>query len=283
MLDTARQEVVATIKVADKLGPIALSADGQRAFVSVAGAIAIVDIPRRAVDRTIRFPGELSGLVPFGDLLYVIENDLRDGHDDGKVTAITVADGAVKATRAIWHKAGAGILSVDGRRLFIPHHFYTGMVTALDTDGLKILAVMKFEDGAKRILLSPDERRLYVPNGLSSSGRITVIDTATGRVSTNIDMGGDPSDLALSPDGRRGYAILFQEHAVGVISTETGGLEKTVAVPNYPFRLALNADGTTAYILSSSSNDITVLDTRTFSSTTLRLERKAHDVIGPSR
>jgi DNA-binding beta-propeller fold protein YncE len=74
---------------------------------------------------------------------------------------------------------GTGTVTADGQRLFVPHSFYTGRVTVLDTRALEVTTKIVVEDGAVRPRLSWDDRYLYVPNGSSFDGRITVVDTGS--------------------------------------------------------------------------------------------------------
>jgi YVTN family beta-propeller protein len=133
------------------------------------------------------------------------------------------------------------------------------------------------------VRLSPDERRLYVPNGNTSSGRITVIDTATGRASAEIDLDGEPAGFAISPDGLRGYTVIFHEATLAVVDLSAAKLDRTVSILDYPSAIALSPDGGHAFVLVNGSSEVAIIDTQSFAMTTIKLERKASGLIGPPR
>ncbi len=243
IVSSSTGDIAATIHVADRIGAIAVSADARQVFAAAPGGIAVVDVERRTVSRTIPFSGEPSGLVPAGDRLYVVDNLTSQG----RVSAIELASGRIAGQRIIDHLAGQGVLSTDGRRLFIPHYFYSGRVTVLDAASLGVRSSMEFEDGASRIRLSPDGRYLHVPNGTTFSGRVSVVDTRELRKAADIDLGGEPSDLVISPDGRRAYAAMLRESSLVAIDLARQAVERTIPVAEYPIRLAISPDGTTIF------------------------------------
>ena len=96
-----------------------------------------------------------------------------------------------------------------------------GQVLSVNPDGT--YAVIKVGGEPNRMVLSADQKWLYVANG--DLDEVEVIDTAKDAVKNRISVarpgyaykGSNPNSLALSPDGRRLYATLGGENAVGVI------------------------------------------------------------------
>ncbi len=259
VLDTALRDVVGTITLGARIGQIVLSADAERAFVSVPDAIAIVNVSARRVIRTLSMPGEHSGLIQAGEVLYVIQNT----QNRGTISALDLNTGAVTGTRTIDDLAGEPAIAADGRQIFVPHSFYTGKVTALDAPGLRVRKVMNFEDGVSRLDFGPDGRHLYVPNGSTGSGRVTVVDPSTHRNVHDIDLPEEPTDVAIHPDGIRAYVPLFRAHSIGVIDLVNRTLVRTVPVRDYPSFLALSADGTALFVLHNGWDAISAIDTLT--------------------
>lgn len=104
--------------------------------------------------------------------------------------------------------------------------------------------------------------------GIASTGTVSVIDLASGTVTTEIEMGLHPSGMALSPDGTRLYVANANSDTVSVIETATDTVAQTLdakPMESLPFGSAPNAlcvspDGTTLYIANGGNNLLGVLD-----------------------
>jgi YVTN family beta-propeller protein len=70
------------------------------------------------------------------------------------------------------------------------------------------------------VSVTPDGRHIYVTNGGSDS--VSVIDTATNRVTATILAGSRPFGVALTPDGRHAYVTNYGSSSVSVIDTGGG-------------------------------------------------------------
>jgi YVTN family beta-propeller protein len=86
----------------------------------------------------------------------------------------------------------------------------------------------------------------YVTNG---SGTVSVIDASTRRVVTTISLSGQPLDLAVTPDGARGFVTLPDQDSVVVIDAANFQIIGTVVVYR-PRRIAVAPDGRTVYVSS---------------------------------
>ncbi|WP_283190726.1 beta-propeller fold lactonase family protein [Pseudomonas sp. PMCC200344] len=111
------------------------------------------------------------------------------------------------------------------------------------------------------IAVSPDGTRTYVCNQTSHS--VSVIDTATNRVLTNISVGTSPAGIAVSPDGTRAYVSNEGSFTVSVIDTATERVLTTIPVGNHPTGVAVSPDGTRVYVCNYVSNTVSVIDTAT--------------------
>jgi YVTN family beta-propeller protein len=118
-------------------------------------------------------------------------------------------------------------------------------------------SVIPVGGGPGKMLLSPDESRLYVAN--PDADEIEVIDTVRDKEVAAVSMlrpgyryrGSMPNSLALSPDGTRLYATLGGENAVIVI--DVASLEVLGRIPTawYPSSVTVSADGKTLYVLNT--------------------------------
>lgn len=279
VLDTARRSVIGTIELAGPIGPVVLSADARWAYVSVPDAIAVVDVAALRTSVTFKVPGNHSGLVQAGDVLYVVDNPANHG----RISALDLRTGLVTATRDVDDLARHPAVTPDGRQLFVPHSFYSGRVTALELPRLRVRTVMTFEDGASRLDLEPGPGHVYVPNGNTFDGRLTVVSASTHRSVVDIDLPGEPTDVAVHPDGTRAYVPLFRDHAIGVIDLGSHRLERTIPVRDYPFRLALSADGTCLFVTHNGWDALSVVDTRTSAVGTVPIASPVDFIASPPR
>ncbi len=109
------------------------------------------------------------------------------------------------------------------------------------------------------IAVSPDGAKLYVAENLSN--KLAVVDLATQRVITKIEVGEYPYDCVVSNDGQRVYVSNWGSRSVSII--ETAGLKVIGSVPvgDHPNDLELTRDGKLLYVANANSNTVSVVDT----------------------
>jgi len=93
-------------------------------------------------------------------------------------------------------------------------------IFVVDPDAWKQVDFIPTGRGAHGILLSHDEKSLYVSNRLE--GSISVIDIATRKVTARWNTGGSPDMGQLSPDGNQMWISSRYDATVLVIDTTTG-------------------------------------------------------------
>jgi YVTN family beta-propeller protein len=158
------------------------------------------------------------------------------------------------------------------------------------------------------LAVTPDGSQLWVADtgpqtSPSSPTRISVIDTATDKVTATIPVQGSPSQIefsprgttayvvtsnglwsfstatrkvtgftgglgdprgiAVSPDGTKVYATDTDGNSVKVISTKTSRVTATIGVGDLPWQIVVSASGNTAYVANPDSNSVSVIDTAT--------------------
>jgi YVTN family beta-propeller protein len=117
-------------------------------------------------------------------------------------------------------------------------------VFVVDPVAWKQLKFIPTGRGAHGILLSHDEKKLYVSNRIE--GTISVIDIAARKVTAKWNTGGSPDMGQLSPDGKQLW-ISSRFHAdVRVIDTSTGKVIATIPTDTEPHGLTYfpNSRGT---------------------------------------
>jgi YVTN family beta-propeller protein len=103
--------------------------------------------------------------------------------------------------------------------------------------------------------------------GVACSGSISVVDAATRKEITQIEVGLHPSGMALTSDRTRLFVANANSDSVSVIDTVTDRIVETISTVgnvsrpfgSAPNALALAADGTTLYVANGTDNAICVV------------------------
>jgi len=111
--------------------------------------------------------------------------------------------------------------------------------------------------GIRSLTISPDGKHVYVLNGnTNGNGAVTVIDTATGKVTGTTALKLNPKDIAVSSDGRYVYVAdsTYSTNttpgggAVQVIDTVTNAVIATISVSSSATTaVSVSPDGTKVY------------------------------------
>ena len=96
----------------------------------------------------------------------------------------------------------------------------------------------------QRVAITPNGAEVYVTN--YGDNTVSVISTATNKVSSTISVGGSPLSLAVSPDGSRAY-VGDNSGAVSIINTLTKAVT-TIATAGPVRDLALTPDGNKLFL-----------------------------------
>ena len=105
----------------------------------------------------------------------------------------------------------------------------------------KILKRVQLEDKKskpKDVILSKDEKHIYVAGGRSNS--VWLMDANTLEVIKNIPVGKRVWGLAITKDGRRVFSTDGVSSTVSVIDTSTNEVIKTIAVGKFPWGVAID-------------------------------------------
>jgi YVTN family beta-propeller protein len=120
--------------------------------------------------------------------------------------------------------------------------------------------IIKVGGEPNRMVLSADQRRLYVANG--DLDEVDLIDTTKDVLKSRISVarsgynykGSNPNSLALSPDGRTLYATLGGENAIAVIDVASQTILGRIPTGWYPSSVTVSADNTRLFVVNMKSN-----------------------------
>ena len=104
-------------------------------------------------------------------------------------------------------------------------------------------------------------RYAYVAN--SGDGSVSVIETINNFPVGAIPVGGEPVDVAISPNGARAYVANKGSDSVAVIDTATNAVVGTVPVGKEPIGIAVSPDGHRVYVSNFGDETVSAIDTGT--------------------
>jgi YVTN family beta-propeller protein len=117
--------------------------------------------------------------------------------------------------------------------------------------------------------IAPDGATAYVADYGGGSDLLYPVNLTTSKVGTPITVGGNPGDVAITPDGTTAYVPIspdalppFKGYVVPVdLHTNTAGTPIPVGLD--PMAIAITPNGQTAYVVNGGSNSVTPVDIAT--------------------
>jgi YVTN family beta-propeller protein len=180
----------------------------------------------------------------------VITGDLHAVDPDGDPLTFTV-------TRAPEH--GSVVVNRDGTFTYTPDADFT----RIGSDTFTITV----DDGAAYRLSGPVgliQRALHVGAqllGLAGSDAVDSHPDVKVTPTVFIDVGSQPADVAVSPDGATAYVVNQVDETVSVIDTATNTVTHTVTVGENPVAVAVSPNGSRVYVTNRFDDTVSVIDT----------------------
>jgi YVTN family beta-propeller protein len=234
VLDTVQRREISRIQGGDQLPDVALSPDGQLAYV-------LADVINNG---------------QFESAIRVLETSTNT-----EIGSIPLRGAGIDTTAAATRLA----LAPDGGTLYVN----TSPIAVVDTSARSVAATLPVPGSYAAIAVSPDGKQLYA----AANGSLYVVDARTLTVSLPIDLvalglDGPPVDIALTPDGSFAYISTgppfvpeFEEPRPGSLAIFEIATAAVVArFPGSPRKVAFRPDGTLAYV-ATDTNAVTVIDT----------------------
>ncbi|MFC8431334.1 beta-N-acetylglucosaminidase domain-containing protein [Streptomyces sp. NPDC057253] len=111
------------------------------------------------------------------------------------------------------------------------------------------------------VVVSADGRTAYAAN--QGSNTVSVIDVASGTVTSTVTVGKVPAGLALTPDGTTLWVANYTDGTVQSIDTATLRTGTPIPVGGGPENMAITPDGRTLYVADIHDNTVTPVDLTT--------------------
>jgi len=134
-----------------------------------------------------------------------------------------------------------------------------GTITVVDPifgyGGSKLLAYLELMGRGEDWRLRRDQKRLFV--AMPEANRVAIIDTATWKVTDNVDAGAKPARLALQPDEK--YLWVGREGGVTVIDAETLQVAARIETGSGAHEIAFSDDDRHAFVTNERSGTLSVI------------------------
>jgi PQQ-dependent catabolism-associated beta-propeller protein len=215
---------------------VAVSPNGQRLYLSNedAGTASIVDTATGAQRATLVVGTEPEGVTASLDGKWVYVT----AETSNVLTVIDAKQERTVANILVDPRPRAVIFTRDAKHAWATAEI-GGTVMLIDAQRHRVLKRIKLgaTDKPVGLVLSPDEKTLYVATGRGNS--VAVIDVASAKVVTHVPTGQRVWGIAITHDGRKVYAANSLSNTISVIDTKTKRVVKTIETEDGPWALTI--------------------------------------------
>src|SRR5262245_7370710 len=234
VFDVASGKLVKMIAAGSDPEEFDLSKDGTMLYVSNedAGSTSIVDIAAGKVLEMIKVGDEPEGVAtsPDGQFVYVTSED------QGKIFVMDPASRKVIKSFEVGHRPRDTAFFPGSPKAYISRE-NDGMLTIADTNAHKKIGEIELGAAGQikpmSILISKDGKTAYVSTGRGK--KVFMIDTATDKVTSSVEVGDRPWGIALSADNKFLYTANGPSNDVSVVDLSTQTVIKRVKVGDAPW------------------------------------------------
>lgn len=285
IIDTERDEVVATIEVGKRPRGLKLDRSGSRLYVAVSGlpkcpptvpdeecakrerdlkadGIAIVDTAARKLLKVIPAGSdpEQFDLSADGKRLFV------SNEDAGRTSVVEIESGRVLKSIPVGGEPEGVAVSPDGRWALVTSES-DHAVAIIDTSALAVVRTVKVGQRPRDIAFTPDSSTAYVSGEFDASlYRVSITQDRPAERVLQLRKEARPMGVVLDTKRNRLYMSTGRGATVAVVDTTDPAefrLVKEVRVGTRPWGIALTRDGRRLYTANGPSNDVSVVDTTT--------------------
>ena len=277
VIDTANNQVVATIPLGKRPRGVHISPDGKTAYVALSGSPnappGVDESTLPPPDRTADGIGSVDTtrnsflkLLPSGTdpEEFAISRDGTRAYvaneDSGLCSLVELATGKILLTVPVGEEPEGVAITPDGRECYVTSE-NNGLITVIATADNSVVASFKVGLRPRKVAFLPNGSKGYV--SLENDGAVAVVDVVKHVVSHKISLQGEgvkPMGLVVSPDGRRLYITTGRFGRLFAVDTTTDQVVGSVAVGPRPWGVAITPDGKTLYTANGPSNDVSVID-----------------------
>ncbi|MDR0705496.1 MAG: YncE family protein, partial [Planctomycetaceae bacterium] len=142
----------------------------------------------------------------------------------------------------------------DGSKIYIAH-FDANEIAVFNTAENKIVQTIPVGKEPTGIILSLDEKTLYVTSG-GYRGLVQAVDLATGKIVNEVAAGHTPMGPAITPDGKKIFVCNRFNNDVNEYDLPELKLVRRIKVIREPRGAVITKDGKTVYVSNAVPNDV---------------------------
>jgi len=219
--------------------------------------ISVIDTATNNVTATVKvgnLPYKIT-VAPDGKKVYAVNSGIPPDYQ-GTVSVIDTATNTITTTVNVEKNPHGIAVTPDGTKVYVvnsnSYPYYKGTVSVIDTATNNVTATVNVGSLPHGIAVSPNGTRAYVtvdiPGGCSGKGNIdstshtgtvSVIDTTKNEVIDRVSVGNYPYEVAVTPDGNEVYAVNYGSNTTSVIDTATNNVNTTVPVGRSPIAVGI--------------------------------------------
>lgn len=282
VLDTQKDEVIATVPVGKRPRGMKLNLDGSRLYVAVSGLPkcppSVPDEECAKLKRDLSADGiatidtatlKVTGLLKSGsdpeqfDLSRDGKRLFISNEDSAQVSVLDTVNGSIIATIPVGHEPEGVRTSPNGKWVVVTSET-DSTVSIIDTGSLKVLKTAAVGMRPRDVAFTPDSAVVYV-SGEGDASLFRVAIPAGEPVTRVLQLRKEarPMGVVFDAARKRIYVSTGRGGTLAVVEQDDAGgkLLKEIPVGARPWGIALSQDGRRLYTANGSSNDITVVDT----------------------
>ena len=163
---------------------------------------------------------------------------------------------AAVAAPAVGAPAAAATLYITNTR--------SASISIIDTNTLEVVGTIPLGEGKpNRVVFHPDGKTAWVV--YDKTHDLGVIDAEARKLVRRVRIGGNPYNLAFSPDGRRLYVLDWGSESSGdaviVYGLKDERIEAQIEVSTWPAHGVFSQDGRTFWVSSETAGNVAAIDT----------------------
>lgn len=258
IIDTATDQIKATIAVGDDPDGIAVLPSGAAVYVAnfLGDEVSVIDPSTSSVTATIPVGSGPVGVAaaPNNEQVYVANRE------SNTVSVIDTRSLRVVATIAVGEGPNGIAVRSDGGVVYVTNSFThsPGVVSVIDTAAGRVVDSIAVNHSPGRVAFTPDGELAYVTNYRSHN--VSVIDAVSHDVVATIPVAGRATNVAVSSDGELVYVTTLGGR-INVIETRMNSLFANVLVGVQPYAIGVLPSGERAYTADLRSDTTSIVDT----------------------
>lgn len=147
-------------------------------------------------------------------------------------------------------------ISPSGDTLFIGGYWVNKLIKMDAISGS--YSMFSVGNNPQDVDISPDGATVYVT--CRSSGRVDVLNAATGNLLSSVTVGSIPYSAVVAPDGSNVYAVNSGSNSVSVIDAASNTVSSTIAVGNQPRFANVSPDGSQLAVSNYASGTLMLIN-----------------------